>query len=660
MEQQEGQKQNDISDTPDESQGSGVRGAESRRLYTTAQNVASGPISRPAGKVRKKSSGGRESKRRKSEQASQPVISEQSLRTNSSGSNTSSHPGSSSATATNSHSQQSYQRPRYHVERAQVITKEHHIRRMCSGLDMKQANPLSLVLCPVTSSTSASASAAPNNSNNNASAFRLALCPSAQSSAQKPSLSTSDVTLGFVTGDNFESWLKSIKSEAGYGELDAVAYTKDGRPYVNRLTLSKAGSDEKVCLAMLQEFRTALSNPPRAITDSTNSSNQSNSDFNNSSSNDTDTSSSSSIKRDPKNPYAGSNSGSDSAVNDNDIVDFIAASSGESEQSERSTTPQEENSEENNSKSDGDHDEDDGVPITDNDVVNFLAEEADDDDEEDDMKPTTSATAISSKPTSTATAASTTTVENRNTQQPQTIDPYLVTARIDLETAWRAAWASSFGSNELVQRSTSTYSLTSVGNNDLSSNSESSSTKGVAEGEKAKANDRSPSKDNLGSVETFMKFMKDSDQAFVLLSPLGLIMSSNAAFTNLTGYKLVDVEQKKISEVLGGAGTDEETEQVMWQKPCIVVDGKVSPTTVKSKISTVTTLLHYDQANVAFLNGLRAYKIGTGTSCYWAVSMENRSKLSSKASEKTKKRRTRAAAGEEGIKILAEVILVSL
>ncbi|GMH62817.1 hypothetical protein TL16_g06155 [Triparma laevis f. inornata] len=593
MEQQPQSKKNDILDTEDALGSSTLQGAESRKNYTTAQNVASGPISRPVGK--RKSFGGRESKRRKSTSGVQ---------------------------------EHAYQRPKFHVDQTRVINKEHHLKLVSSNdFSPSLHTPLSLTLCPAGTRALTS-----NSNSNNASAFRLALRPRASKPEANPSLFPSDVTLGFVTGDNFESWLKSIKSESGYGELDAVAYTKDGRPYVNRLTLSKLPSNPNYCLAMLQEFRTALSNPPRAITDSTNSSNQSNSDFNNSSSNDT-SSNSSSTKRDPKNLYARSNSGSDSAVNDSDIVDFIAASSGgESEQSERSSTPQEENdnSEENNS-----NDGSDGVEVTDNDVANFLVDEADDvegDDEEGDEVVTTK-------------------------QNPQKMDLYLVAARIDLETACRAAWASSFGSNELLQRSTSSYSLTSVGNNESSSNSDDSSTK---KGENHEAitkaarvkKPQSPSKDNLGSVETFMKFMKDSDHAFVLLSPLGLIMSSNAAFTNLSGYKLQEVEQKKISEVLGGPGTDEEKETLMWKDASVVIDGKVSPAI---KLPTVTTLLHYNQTNVAFLNGLRAYKIGAGTQPFWAVSMENRSnRVGTTKPEKKKK------AAAEGMKVMADVILVSI
>lgn len=72
MEQQPQSKKNGILDTEADALGSStLQGAESRKNYTTAQNVASGLISRPVGK--RKSFSGRESKRRKSTSGVQQV-----------------------------------------------------------------------------------------------------------------------------------------------------------------------------------------------------------------------------------------------------------------------------------------------------------------------------------------------------------------------------------------------------------------------------------------------------------------------------------------------------------------------------------------------------------------------------------------------------------
>ena len=252
-----------------------------------------------------------------------------------------------------------------------------------------------------------------------------------------------DVTLGYVTGDHFDGWLEVVASK-GYGELDIVAYTKEKRPYVNRLTMS-APSPSQPFLAMLQEFSEGRQSVPAPITDSTNSA-PSGSDFNNSSSNETDTMSSNSMKK--GNETSGSSDfGSNEDISDSDIVSFIAASSAPLPSPPRppSSTASSESS------------------VSDRSIVNFLANSKEPLDD-----------VVQPPPP-------------RPPGPVPTPDPYLVAARIDLETAWRAAWALSFGggSVSLPHSSSQTGSLANNGSqcsynppdNKKSSHSSSSSTK---------------------------------------------------------------------------------------------------------------------------------------------------------------------------------------
>ena len=405
----------------------------------------------------------------------------------------------------------------------------------------------------------------------------------------------------------------------GYGEIDFINYTKEGVPFVNRLSLSPSRSTEKGeeeithYVAMIQSFdndsaaAAITATSASASTHSQNLNSGSEPPFSSSNEDSTDTSSSSS--REKKREKSNNSASSNSSANDDDAVVKILSK----------IDP---NFSEDSSSSDG-------IEISDGDVTSFLANNSD-------GASIHSVTSDDARKTSSASAKT------------APLAAKFVAARVDLETAWRAAYASAMGHNtkilfthanqstsssgaaagesssaaSVVQTSsnpsnstpppsspspTSTPAITSTTTTNTTTTTTTSSTTSTVAGGAAPTFGAAIVPHLNSGIDAFLNFSRGAGakHSLCLVNRKGNIVHVNSSFVDLTGYKLEECEQKTVKDILWGPATDAFAYQEIWRQ--------VSNTC----ISNSCVLLSYRKMGEGFLSKIGLYGVGKEYFCLY-------------------------------------------
>jgi len=444
------------------------------------------------------------------------------------------------------------------------------------------------------------------------------------------------VTIGFIQGvpttaASLDLFISSV-DKAGYGEIDFINYSKDGRPYVTRLSLSPVGEGQDIThyLAMIQTFdnsagATAIT-ATSASTRSQNNNSGSDTPHFSSSNEDTDTVSSSSNerkKRGKSNNPTSTSSNTSSNVDDNEVINLLSKAKDNSDNS---------NSSDANSSSDV-------VEISDNDITSFLANNSD---------------SLSTNSLSSDDALAATKPKHVKPKQNETfpLAAKFVAARVDLETAWRAAYASAMGHNteillhhprqstsssgaaqgesssteSLVQNSTSIY-----GSNPTSGSSPSPTTKVAVNATDGGHSVKSTSSEwgaeilfqTKNGIDAFLNFSRGAKQSLCLINKKGSIVHVNSSFVGLSGYRLEDCEQKTIKDILWGPGTDTFAYQELWKQ------------VLTTHASNSCILLSYRQMGEGFLSKVGLYAVGKEYFCLFMEEVNAESAGSKRLTQST-------------------------
>lgn len=607
------------------------RGDDSRRHTSTAENVEMGPIQ----KRKKKTTN--DTKSEVSSSTAALLVSNES--------NSSS--GSSSGRWYNS--------TRSDTSSTRIICKDDHMRIHESRFSPSKFLSISLNPLPPPQSTTYNFTAS-------SSTFSVVMSCNASPLPDRPM----GTTLGFLQGlpttaDSLNKFI-SIVDKNGYGELDLIHYSKDGRPFVNRLSLSpakNAASEVTHYLAMIQSFdnnsaAAAITATTSGSTNSQNLHSGSEQPFSSSNEDSTDTSSSSSRekKREKSNNSASSNS---SAIDDTDVTKLLSKI------------------EPTSTSSDLDSSSSDGIEVGDGDIASYLANNSDggsvDSVNSDDASHGKKGMATSSsKIDSAATTAS--------TKYP--LAAKFIAARVDLETARRAAYATAMGHNTGVlfsnrKQSTSssgaaagdassTVSVTQTPSNSSSmtpppSSPSPTSTPALPASSTTAMTTTTTTKTTTTTTTTTMKTtttktatavapaatatpqMADGDavtwgaeivsnlssgiDAFLnfsrgagakyslcLINSKGKIVHVNSSFVNLTGYRLEECEQKTIKDILWGPATDASSYQELWRQ--------VS----NNCVSNSCILVSYQKTGEGFLTKVGLYGVGEEYYCLYMEEVE--------------------------------------
>ncbi len=532
------------------------------------------------------------------------------------------------------------------------------------------SNYLSLMMAPLSKSSGAAshAQSKQNFTTQNASSVVLSVNIPEGGGSDRPSVI--GTTVGFIQGlphledkdAPLSSFLSQVK-ETGYGEMDFINYTKEGSPYVNRLSLSPEGDH---FLAIMQTYRSPSTQQAQAVTDSAESNNT---DSNNSSSLDghsgEDTSSSGSGRgkgsEEKLEIDTTSSSSSGGVVPDTDVTAYLSLHDMSASSSDDRGSSSDHRSTTSNSDSDekvragkapdiivdsDDMGAEEAEAFSDKDVAMYLAKDDHGWDDAAEKEPVRVSTIVAEEPAESKRrkrkSSDITGASSRNGNwstkgkaPPPSSATYLIAARIDLETAWKAAATSSMGHNTsqflkgppIRQTSTTTTSdhrtnersVSIPGNQPFGSTTDASTTTTTTTTTVIKANvvttttttTISPSIPSVtrsmhiasqvsGGYPAFISYSRAASESLCVVNSRGQFVHVNPAWTRLTGYQLADADMKSITELLGGPGTDTDLHEQLLR----------GASAGGSKVyEDSCVILHYKKDGEAFLNRLTFYGI---------------------------------------------------